>query len=196
MSSNAFDFNDASPQGSGDLIPADTVLPVELTVRQGGYGEDGTLTEYKSGAVGLSTELTVIAGLHERRKIWRHLILSGPTDGHKKAGDISRQVIRAMLESARGVKPTDDGDQAQAARRIASFAELHGLRFVILSGIEKGTGGYDDRENVKKVITPDHEAWVNLATAPNMPAKAAPLTSPGGASAPASGAGSAPAWAQ
>ena len=46
-----------------------------------------------------------------------------------------------------------------AARRVSSFGEFDGLEFVIKVGIEKGQGGYSDKNKIMTVITPDKKEY-------------------------------------
>ena len=45
----AFDYTDAPEQRGTELIPADTVATVQLTIRPGGAGEGGLLKRSKDG---------------------------------------------------------------------------------------------------------------------------------------------------
>lgn len=64
------DFNDAGPQRSFDLIPDNTIVTVELTIRPGGAGEGGWLRRSKDGrSEALDCEFTVIEGEYAKRKL-------------------------------------------------------------------------------------------------------------------------------
>jgi hypothetical protein len=101
-----------------------------------------------------------------------------------------------MLNSARGISARDVSPQAQAARRIAGFADLDGLEFVARIDIGSDTDG-DDKNEIRSAVTPDHRDYAQLmggvaaapATAPYT-APAAPRPQPG------PGAPVRPAWAQ
>src|SRR6516165_2936107 len=104
------DFNDAGPQKSFDVIPAGTICTLQITVRPGNAGDGGWLTAAnttKGNSIGLDLELVVVDGEYAKRKVWIRLTLSGSTDGHQTASDISKRTLRAILESARGVQPND-----------------------------------------------------------------------------------------
>lgn len=193
----SFDFNDAETQrATGELIPDGTIVPVHMTLRPGGAGDEGWLKLTKAGdGMMLDAEFTVIEGEHARRKFWSLFTVDGTTEGQKKAVGITRSRIRAMLESARGIDPTDESDRAVEGRRIASYGDLDGLRFWAVVGLEKGTDGYKDKNVLKAVITPDRRDWSKL------PQDARPAARPGAAAAsrPAAVAapkgGARPAWA-
>jgi hypothetical protein len=117
--SNFFDFNDAGEQRSVDVIPANTICGVQLTVRPGGAGDDGWLRRSKKDGASeaLDCEFTVIDGEYAKRKIWALYTVHGTTPGHAEAAEISRKSLCAMLESARGVRPDDRSETAQKARQ-------------------------------------------------------------------------------
>jgi hypothetical protein len=76
---------------------------------------------------------------------------------------MGRSRIRAILESARGILPKDDGEAAKFGRAIASFTELQGLIMAIKIGVVKDeTGQYSDKNNVKSIITPDSPEYLKV----------------------------------
>jgi hypothetical protein len=172
------DFNEASKQVVPDsLIPHGTVVPVHLTLRPGGAGEGGWLKRTKDGTGAmLDCEFTVVEGQYARRKFWSLFMIDGKSEGQQKASEISRSRLRAVLESARGIDPGDESEQAIAARRVDGFAGFDGLRFWAVVGIEKGKGEYKDKNVLTAVVTPDQKGWIKLeqtVTAKPAPAAAA-----------------------
>ena len=161
-----YDYNDAPEQRGNELIPADTVATVQMKVRPGNAGEGGLLTRSKDGGCEmLDCELVVIGGPHVKRKLWERYVLNGTTRGHEEAANISRGKLRAILESARGIKPDDMGEEARKAR-TAELSDFDGMCFIARIGIEKGkprndgTGeSYPDRNVVATIITPDKKNW-------------------------------------
>ena len=108
-------FNDAGPQQNFEVIPEGTVAVLRLTVRPGGAGPDGQLKRSKDGnSEALDCEFVVVGGQHANRKFWTLLTLAGTTQGHAKAGEISRTRIRAILNQPAGSSPTI---RAQRPRR-------------------------------------------------------------------------------
>src|SRR5260370_28836991 len=151
-----FDCNDAGPQKSFDIIPADTIATLHMTVKSGGAGEDGWLRRSKDGgSEALDCEFTIIDGEFAKRKFWTLLTVAGTTEGHATAADSTRRCLLAMLESARGIRPDDKSDAAKEARRTKSWGDFDGLRFIGRIGIEAAKGGYRAKNTLLKVITPD-----------------------------------------
>jgi hypothetical protein len=154
------DLNEAGGQREFDLIPADTIVPLAIKVRGGGAGPDGALRRSKDGrSEGLDLELTVTDGEYVKRKLWVLLTLQGETEGHKDAGHIASTVLRAIIESARGIRPDDQSEAAKQQRRLSSYLELDGLRFVGRVGVEPAKNGYDAKNKLASVVTPDMKAW-------------------------------------
>ena len=115
----AYDYTDAPEQRGIELIPDGTVATLQLNIRPGGAGEGGLLKRSKDGACEmLDLEFVVVDGPQAKRKFWEHMIISGTTDGHAKAAEISRGKLRAIIESARGIKPNDMSAEARKARTV------------------------------------------------------------------------------
>jgi hypothetical protein len=185
-----YDFNTAAEQRDFDLIPADTIVTVRLKIRPGNAGESGWLKRSKDGqSEALDCEFVALDGEYakRKRKFWSLLMVAGVTDGHKEAANISSQKIRAMLESAHGVRPDDISDAAKAARQITSWGDLDGLCFVCRVGIEPAQNGYKAKNKLDYVITPDRQDWhaVTQEPAPAAAPTAASSTTAKPASAPA-----------
>jgi hypothetical protein len=96
------------------------------------------------------------------------MVMSGTTDGHAQAADITRSRLRAILESARGIKPQDVSEAAKKARR-AELRDFERIRFMAELGIEKGKDGYRDKNILHRVITPDHKKWRQIEQNPGDP---------------------------
>lgn len=191
---SAFDFNTADRQsssGRGEPIPDGTVAPVLMTLRG--------IKASKTGAQGLDLEFTVTAGPFAKRKAWKWMGIDSTTqtESHQKMMAISRSAIRAMLESAYGVDPTDDSPTAMDARRISDWEDLDQLEFLARFSIEKGSEYRDASGNMVKggdknevkAVTPNDPDYAGFKPARK---KAATKASH---SAPAAKSGSRPGWA-
>src|SRR5262245_58800126 len=198
-----YDYTEAPPpRDTMELIPRDTIATLVLHIRSGGVGEDGMLTRSQDGGCEmLVAELTLVDGPFKGRKIFERWILEGTTDGHEEAAKISRSTLRAILDSALGLKPNDVSPQARAARTVG-LKEFEGKTFIGKIGQEKGgpkkdktTGvgeNWPDKNILAGVITPDKKDW--------RPSEQPPPFNGGGGGAQAAPAGTAapiarPGWA-
>lgn len=163
----AMDFNNAPEQRERGLIPDGTIAIVHMTIRPGNAGEGGWLKRSKDGSsLGIDAEFTVVEGPHAKRKFWKLFTVEGSSEGHQKAGETSASQLRAILESARGVRPDDESPNARSARQVNSYGDFDGIRFVAKIGIEKGKDGYKDKNTLDAVITPDRKDWVKVEQQP------------------------------
>jgi hypothetical protein len=182
-----FDFNDDGEQRSFDVIPANTIVVLQMTIRPGGAGDDGWLKRAGDGnSEGLDCEFVVANdGPYVKRKLWQWFTLRGTTEGHAEAGKISRETLKAILESARGIKPNDKSEAAQNARKPSGWAEFDQLRFVARLGVRPPRDGWGAKNNILQVITPDRQEWrkpEQISVKPtNSAAPSAPTTPPAGA---------------
>ncbi len=154
------DYNTADiGGGSFDLIPADTIAKVALAIRPGGEGEGGWLTQSKSSdAQYLNCEFVVLEGPYDKRKFWGNLTVSGGKvneDGSSIAGNITRATLRAILESARGIKPDDESDEAKRKRLVQGYGDFNGMEFWTRVGIEPARDQYAAKNKLACAITPD-----------------------------------------
>jgi hypothetical protein len=185
-----FDLNDASEQRSFDIIPANTVCTVQLTVKPGGAGKNSWLTLSKDGnSEHLNCEFIVVDGPHAKRKFWGRYTVVGVN--HDQAINISRATLRAMLESAKGIRPDDKSDAAKMARAIKGYEDFDQLRFVARIGVEPPKNGYNAKNVIDEVVTPEKQTWKKpeqvdrdllgkpaTATAPAQPAPANAIARP------------------
>jgi hypothetical protein len=152
------DFNTAGEQRSFDVIPANTIVTLQLTIRPGNAGDDGWLKRSADGASeGLDCEFTVTEGQFAKRKLWQLFTVRGTTPGHAEAGEISRNTFREILESARGIRPEDKSEAAQVARKVSSWADFDQLRFVARLGVRPPRDGYQAKNTILEVVTPDRQ---------------------------------------
>lgn len=168
------DFNNAPEQKEGGLIPSGTIAVVHMTIRPGNTGEGGWEKRSNAGdSQALDCEFTVVDGPYAKRKFWSLFTVSGQTEGQQKAAQISGSRIRGILESARGIRPDDESDNAKNGRRISSYGELDGLRFIAKIGVEVGkkknptdpsptAEKYNDKNSLNIAITPDRKEWVKV----------------------------------
>jgi hypothetical protein len=182
------DFNNAGP--SFDVIPDNTMCTLQIAIQPGGSGDGGWLTTAstaKGQSDGLALELTVVDGEHAKRKLWTRLTLSGTTEGHQTATEISRFTLRKILESARGIRPEDQSEAAKKARQIENYGELNNLRFVARLAALPPRDGYRAKNTIAEVITPDQQDWrqpeqigptINPPVTPSQKPKGGEITRP------------------
>jgi hypothetical protein len=188
----SFDFNDAGPQRSFEVIPADTIATLHMTVKSGGAGDGGWLKRSKAGdSEALDCKFTVVDGKFAKRVFFTLFTIAGVSEGHAAAASISRARLRAMLESTRGIKPDDESNAAKEARRISSFGDFDGIRFIGKIGIEPAKGEYRAKNTLVEVLVPGRREWhpvEQVAKADSgtaSPGTAAPAVAAAAAAAPA-----------
>jgi hypothetical protein len=166
MTDTNFNFNTAGEQRTFDVIPAGTICTLQMIIRPGGAGEGndkGWLKRSVDGnSLGLDCEFNVPDGEFKGRKVWQLFTLSGTTPGHEQAGKISCSTLRAILESAKGIKSSDNSAAAEAARKVTSWGDFQNLRFVAKLGVRPAQNGYPAKNTIIEVITPDRQVWRTL----------------------------------
>jgi hypothetical protein len=190
-----FDFNKDtdSEQRSFEVIPANTVCVLQVKINPGGAGDGGWLTKAKDGkSEGLDCEFVVVdPETYAKRRIFQRLTMQGTTEGHADAGHISRNTVRFIIESARGILSKDESAEAQEKRRLAGgWQEFDGMRFMARLGVRPPRDGYDAKNTILEIITPDRVNWKQPV---QVPVSASPAT-PANTAAPA-GAVARPQWA-
>jgi hypothetical protein len=161
-----YDYTDAPPPPKIDLIPHGTVATIALHIRGGNVGEDGMLKRSKNGDCEmLDCEFVVTDGQYKGRKFWANLVLEGTTDGQSQIADSNKRTLKAILDSALGLKPDDVSPEARAARTV-SLKQFEGMTFIAKIGEEKGGPikdkpgeNYPDRNILASVITCDRKDY-------------------------------------
>ena len=168
-----YDYSDSKPPRDFEVIPAGEVVTVSLHLRHGGSGEDGVLKRSKLGDCEmLDIEFTILDGKYIGRKFWQLMVIAGTTDGHAQAADITRGMLKAIIDSAKGLMPDDISAEARAARTV-SLKDFEGMCFMVKLGIEKGGPikdkpgqNYPDKNVIGSVITKDKKEWKPVEQAP------------------------------
>ena len=156
-------FNDAEDQQ--DVIPGGTLAKVHMQICLGHFddpnmgwtGGYATRNE-ETGACYLDCEFTVMEGPFAKRKVWSLIGLHSPKG--EKWAQMGRAMVKAILNSARGISAKDNSPQAQTARQISGFADLDGIEFVARIDVEEDTRGIKNK--ISKAITPDHKEYTAL----------------------------------
>jgi hypothetical protein len=160
------DFNTADEQRRFDVIPAGTIVTADMAIVA---SDDGCyLRKSKDGtSQGLKCEITILEPRqYGKRKVWEWMTIDGQSEGHRQAAGISSSKIRAILESARGIRPDDQSDTAKQARCISDYDDLDGIRFIAKLGVEPARNGYAPRNTIAEVITPERSQWRPVTQVP------------------------------
>ena len=141
---------------------------MQLKIRAGGVGEGSLLKRSAKGDCEmLDLEFVVVDGPYVRAQVLGNFVLAGTTDGHAKSADINRGTLRAIIESARGIKPDDVSPQARQAR-TADLKDFEGLIFIAKIGVEKGKpkndGSGENMAGQKYLGGGDHTRQAGLAS--------------------------------
>jgi hypothetical protein len=109
---------------------------------RGNADEKGVMKRFAEGACrGLDCEYAIEAPEdYAGRKIFKPMVLEGTTDGHAKAVDISRKMLRAIIDSKHGLKHNDESAAARAKREVNSLSEFDGVRIMFRVGVEPPKG--------------------------------------------------------
>jgi hypothetical protein len=200
------DFSDVDPQQSSDLIADGSFAKVTMTARPGGVDgqteiDRGLLkasTTPGSDVLSLDCEFTVVEGRHARRKFWQNLTVSGGKVDEKGASigwNITKRVVRAMIDSALGLDPEDNSEEAKAKRRLRGLADLNGITFVAKIAVEPNKDArYPDQNKLDRPVLPNEKEWRAVMNGEEVPPSPSRPRSTG--SGPASTSAAQPAWGQ
>jgi hypothetical protein len=151
----AINFSD---YGNGDLIPADTIAPVQIRITYGD-GTDGVLTPTKGkDAEALKAELTVLEGEYAKRKLFAFWIVTGTTAGQKSIAAKNCALLKNIIASALYLDPNDRSPET-LTKYQKEWRDFDGLKFLAKIGIEPGRDGYEDKNVVARAITRDSPQW-------------------------------------
>lgn len=164
-----YDLNDAEPQRGSIIDPCFAKLVA--VIRPGGVDgpaptDRGLLKRSKqigSDVLMLDFEFTVAEGRYTGRKFWQTMTVSGgdvDEKGQSKGWNITKSILRAMIDSALGINPKDLSDVAKQRRQLRGFADLSGIAFIGKIGVKKDKEGkYPDQNILAHVVTPDEKEW-------------------------------------
>jgi hypothetical protein len=201
-----FDLNDVEPLRGGELIPDGAFAKVTMTVRPGGvdgYGErdKGLLKASNvpgSDVLSLDCEFTVIEGPYARRKFWQTFTVSGGKLDEKGASigwNITKRILRGMIDSALGLDPKDESDAARAKRQLRGLADLSGITFVAKILVEPNKDSrYPDANKLERPVLPNEQEWQAVMNGQNVPPS--PSRQRPAAATPSAPAQMAPVWSQ
>lgn len=174
-----------------ELIPAGTVVFVEMRYTPGGDDPTGCKPEQKEGALTkskppsdtkyLKSEFSILRGPYKGRKFWANMTTEGgelDEKGNSKAAGITRKTIRAILDSSAGLASKDETPDAQAKRVLVGFKGLQNRRFICTVKIEPGKDGYPPKNGLGYVLTIDSKNYPKSEAELDRPAQAAAVAAP------------------
>jgi hypothetical protein len=194
------DFTDANPHLApiGELITDGAFVKLKMKIRPGGHNGadpmDANMLKKSqtSDAVFLDGEFTVEGGEFNGRKLWQNLIVDGGKRDKNNVSigwNMSKNLIRAMIDSAARLNPDDKSDQANQQRRIQAFRQLDGITFIARVMVRPSDNEqYSDKNEIANcvfVTDPQYEAVMNGQHVTPDPIGAKPKKQAGSTAAPA-----------
>jgi hypothetical protein len=154
----SIDLNNAS---YNNLISTKVIAILQMNLTFHDDGPEGVLKYTKArDAAGLDIKYTVVEGPHAKRTFFGYLLIQGEKDGQKQMVDRNKGLLRAIVESAHYLDPSDNSAET-CEKRKPELRDLDGLRFLGEIGIEKGKDGFDDKNVITRAITRDMPQWGN-----------------------------------
>lgn len=154
------DLNTAEEQreGTGGAIPEDSIIPFKMTIRSPKAGKEGSthalFCKSSKGNEYIDCEFEA-QGSFAGRKIWQNFTLVGSD----QAAKISMRTLRAIVESSRGIAPSDSSPAATAGRQLSDWYDFNGMIFLakLKCVVELSTkdGNHYVNNEFKKIMTPD-----------------------------------------
>ena len=187
-------FNDAPEQLTP--VPAG-IYQVKATVKPGGVGPDGALRIAKNmRSQMLELELTIVGGKHNGRRLWDYTTVNFDAREYPDLPDmpsldreqrdkfetsvrLGQIKLKAILDSAYALDPTDHSEAAEQKRALTSYFDFDGLKFWCWLDVRKGDGKYRDSNSVGLVIVPNMPEWAQRtggaasSAAPALPSRSA-----------------------
>ena len=157
------------PRSEFQLIPAGSVVRAIVQVKPGDiqipdYGPGNWFKASQSSrAKWMELEFTIVGGPFDRRKFWDRVFVDGDkmgSSGMPEAKEIGLRTLRALIDSANNLDPSDMSPEAQQRRTINGVADLNGMEICAKIGIKKGTNGYQDQNRLMAALTPKDKDYI------------------------------------
>lgn len=188
------DLSDSQPQREfGDTIPDGTFCKLVMTIRPGGWPKEPTpgiepidMGLFKASAppkdtVYLDCEFTVVAGSYQHRKVFQNFTVRGgklDEKGNSKAWNITKDALRAMIDSALGLDPKDESPATKQRRIVRGFKDFDGMPIYAKIGVEEGNEiqgqpgkYYPDKNTLERVVVPGDDEYADLVAGKDVPPK-------------------------
>ena len=165
---NNVPYSDKGPQDF-ELIPDGTIVRAFIKLEGGDtelpeFGGGKYFKSSQSGAKWMPTEMTIVGGPYDKRKVWQNIFVDGAKldeNGFSVAKRIGLETIKKMVDSHFGISMKDDSpESAQKRGSVNGVHMLNGMQICFKVGIEKGTNGYADKNKIKTVLTPDSKEFI------------------------------------
>lgn len=176
-----YDLNDTEPHRGTELIPDGTFAKVTMTIRPGGVDgendfDEGLLKASKTSDVKmLDCEFVITEGPNARRKFWQNFTVAGgkvDEKGVSKGWNITKAVIRAIVDSALGLDPADMTEDAKSKRQFRGLADLNGITFVAKIKIERNNDPqYADQNRLDRAVLATDPEWKPIMDGQDVPPK-------------------------
>lgn len=173
------DLNNAEEQGKGGAgpIPEDSIVAFTMTIRAPKAGKEGSthamFCRSGKGNEYIDVEFEAV-GTYAGRKVWQNFTLVGS----EQAAKISMRTLRAIVESARNISPSDASPAATAGRQLSDWLDFNSMTFLARVGtvVEQSQkdGQWYVNNTIKWVITPDDPEyaggeWISDKPLPTIP---------------------------
>ena len=173
----AINLNDADNQDRSLMPPG--ACWVKARIRPGNASDDGLLRLAKNQySLMLDLECTVIDDNEWRGKKIFDLVTcdlveyeasndplaTPPLDAGKRANletsvRMGRSKLKAMINSAYGLKPNDDSAEARTRRTIESFNAFNGLCYMVQVEVQPARDSFKERNVIDFIVEPGDPAY-------------------------------------
>tara|TARA_R100001377_G_scaffold16948_1_gene8519 strand:+ start:674 stop:1285 length:612 start_codon:yes stop_codon:yes gene_type:complete len=181
------DLNQITPDEGNDfaLIPHGTIARVIMHIKPQMDGvsipdlaNDSIFRQSATtSAKWIECEFNIIGGQFDKRKVWHNIFFDGDKknpSGVSMSREIGLQSLRKIVDSAKGLAPSDMSPEANTKRQISGLEALNGMEFCIKVAVEKGTNGYDDKNKMLSPVTVNQEGYIGGGNAPQAQAPSQP----------------------
>lgn len=155
--------NEPIPSGTRAMILMKVIPPegpAQRTEMDVALTKSGT-----SDAVYLNCLFEVASGPQKGKKMYQRFTVAGgklDDKGRSIAAKISGVTLKAIWDAHKGLVPTDMTQAAVAARQLKSYAEFDGIYFPGTICIKAGNNGYQPKNEIYHVITPNEPEYAKL----------------------------------
>lgn len=162
-------LNEHEGQKDRELIPSGTRVLIKMNINppeSGCRSEMSPALTHKNDDVHyMNCEFEIIVGKHKGRKVFQNFTVAGgkkDSTGKSIAANISLDFLRSAWDAHKNLDPKDKSEAAVNARYVSDYADFHGMIFPVVIAIKEGDPGYNDKNEIYQVITPDKPEYKPL----------------------------------